>query len=603
MKNLNDNMILEKPDNLVELFESAVASFSNNIFFGTKNIETGEFNWVTYGDVGQRVSNFRSGLAHLNLPKGAAVGIISSNRVEWAVAAFATYGLGGRFVPMYESENYSTWEYIIKDATIKFLLVSSPAIYEQVKNLQDTIPTLENIYIIDTTGAQSMSHLESIGAKNLVPTILPASSDVAALIYTSGTTAEPKGVLLTHGNFVSNARAGYRRYINELDQNSVSLSILPWAHSYGQTAELYNWLFFGGSIGFMKSMETLADDFVKVRPTFLIAVPRVFNKIYAGIHQKMKEEGGLKLLLFKSSLKAARKYRLNEGRVGLGTKLMYWIGSKLVFSKIKERFGGRLMGSITGSAQMNEEVANFFADIGIYVYNCYGLSETSPAITMNSPELNRPSSVGTALEFIKIRIDKTLVDDQSEDGEIQVKGPNLMLGYHNKPEITKEVFTEDGWLKTGDRGKLDSDGFLYITGRFKEQFKLENGKYVFPSAIEEDIVLLPYIETAMIYGEGKPYNICIVVPDKAILQKTAELLDIKTDVDTLIHSPVVQEFVAIEIRKSLKEKYGGYEIPKKFIFTDTPFTVANGFLTQTLKLKRRMVVDKFKDQIAALYQE
>ena len=150
----------------------------------------------------------------------------------------------------------------------------------------------------------------------------------------------------------------------------------------------------------------------------------------------MEDEGGLKLQLFKSSLKAARKYRLNEGRVGLGTKLMYWIGSKLVFSKIKERFGGRLMGSITGSAQMNEEVANFFSDIGIYVYNCYGLSETSPAITMNSPELNRSGSVGTALEFIKIRIDKTLVDDQSEDGEIQVKGPNLMLGYHNKPEIT-----------------------------------------------------------------------------------------------------------------------------------------------------------------------
>lgn len=596
-------MTLEKPDNLVELFESAVARFSNNNFFGTKNIETGEFNWVTYGDVGQRVSNFRSGLAHLNLPKGAAVGIISSNRVEWAVAAFATYGLGARFVPMYESENYSTWEYIIKDAAITFLLVSSPAIYEQVKNLKDTIPTLENIYIIDTTGEESMSHLEAIGAKNFVPSILPVSSDVVALIYTSGTTAEPKGVLLTHGNFVSNARAGYRRYIHQLDQNSVSLSILPWAHSYGQTAELYNWLFFGGAIGFMKSMETLADDFVKVRPTFLIAVPRVFNKIYAGIHQKMEDEGGLKLQLFKSSLKAARKYRLNEGKVGLGTKLMYWIGSKLVFSKIKERFGGRLMGSITGSAQMNEEVANFFSDIGIYVYNCYGLSETSPAITMNSPELNRSGSVGTALEFIKIRIDKTLVDDQSEDGEIQVKGPNLMLGYHNKPEITKEVFTEDGWLKTGDRGKLDSDGFLYITGRFKEQFKLENGKYVFPSAIEEDIVLLPYIETAMIYGEGKPYNICIVVPDKTILQKTAELLDIKTDVDTLIHSPVVQEFVAIEIRKSLKEKHGGYEIPKKFIFTDTPFTVANGFLTQTLKLKRRMVVEKFKNQIAALYQE
>ena len=603
MNNKNSEMIIEKPDNLVELFESSTEKFANNNLFGTKNKKSGAFEWITYGDVRKRVNNFRSGLAHLKIQKGDAVGIISSNRVEWAVAAFATYGLGAKFVPMYESENYKTWEYIIKDAAVKFLLVSTPTIYDQIKQLKDKIPTLENIYSIDATGEQSMKHLESRGEKNFVPSQIPAASDIAALIYTSGTTSEPKGVLLTHGNFTSNAKAGYRRYSNQLDQNSVSLSILPWAHSYGQTAELYNWFFFGGSIGFMQSMETLADDFVKVKPSFLIAVPRVFNKIYSGIHQKMEEEGGFKLKLFNSSLKAARKYRIKEGKVRLGTKIMYSIGSKLVFSKIKERFGGKLLGSITGSAQMNEEVTSFFADIGISVYNCYGLSETSPAITMNSPELNRQGSVGSALEFIKIRIDKTVVDDHSDDGEIQVMGPNLMVGYHNKPKATKEVFTEDGWLRTGDRGKLDAEGFLYITGRLKEQFKLENGKYVFPSAIEEDIVLLPYIETAMIYGDGKPYTICIVVPDHAILRKTAELLKIKTEVEKLIHLPQVQEFVGIEIKKSLKEKYGGYEIPKKFIFSDEPFTVENGFLTQTLKLKRRLVLEKFKDQIETLYQE
>ena len=603
MNNKRTEMIIEKPDNLVELFESSTEKFANNRLFGTKNKQSGIFDWITYSDVRKRVDNFRGGLAHHNIQKGDAVGIISSNRVDWAVAAFASYGLGARFVPMYESENYRTWEYIIKDSNVRFLLVSTPAIYEQIKKLKDKIPALENIYIIDTTGEQSMNHLESIGETKIVTSHIPASSDIAAIIYTSGTTSEPKGVLLTHGNFTSNARAGYRRYINQLDQDSVSLSILPWAHSYGQTAELYNWFFFGGSIGFMQSMESLADDFVKVKPSFLIAVPRIFNKIYAGIHQKMHEEGGFKLKLFNSSLKAARKYRLNQGRVGLDTKMMYWIGSKLVFSKIKERFGGELLGSITGSAQMNEEVTSFFADIGISVYNCYGLSETSPAITMNSPELNRQGSVGSALEFIEIRIDRSMVDDLSDDGEIQVMGPNLMVGYHNKPETTKEVFTEDGWLRTGDRGKLDADGFLYITGRLKEQFKLENGKYVFPSAIEEDIVLLPYIETAMIYGDGRPYNICIVVPDHTILNKTAKQLNIKTEVDKLIHSPFVQEFVGIEIRKSLKEKYGSYEIPKKFIFADETFTVENGFLTQTLKLKRRLVIEKFKDQIEALYQE
>jgi long-chain acyl-CoA synthetase len=603
MKNRNSDFVLEKPDNLVELFELATKKFTDNSFFGTKDLKSGVFNWVTYGTIGKRVDGFRSGLAHLNIQKGDAVGIICGNRSDWAVSAFASYGLGARFVPMYESENYSTWEYIIKDANVKFLLVSSSKIYEQVKSLKEEATTLEHIYIIDASGKESMNHLETIGSANFVSSYIPSSSDIACLIYTSGTTSEPKGVLLTHGNLVSNSRAGFRRYSNHLDERSVSLSILPWAHSYGQTAELYNWLFFGGSIGFMVSMETLADDFVKVKPTFLIAVPRVFNKIYAGIQQKMKDEGGFKLKLFQSSLKAAREYRLNEGRVSMNTKLMYWVGSKLVFSKIKERFGGDLKASITGSAQMNDEVTEFFADIGISVYNCYGLSETSPAITMNSPELNRKGSVGSALEFIKIRIDKTIIDDNSEDGEIQVMGPNLMVGYHNKPETTQEVFTQDGWLRTGDRGKLDADGYLYVTGRLKEQFKLENGKYVFPSALEEDIVLLPYVESAMIYGDGKPYNVCVVVTDHAILRKTATLLNIKTDVDKLIHLPSVQEFVGIEIRKSLKNKYGGYEIPKKFIFSDISFTVENGFLTQTLKLKRRLVFEKFKDQIEALYQE
>ncbi|WP_066217657.1 AMP-dependent synthetase/ligase [Formosa haliotis] len=594
-------MVIEKPDNLVELFEISTEKFSNNRLFGTKK-QSGEFDWISYGEVRNRVDNFRGGLSQLHIKKGDAVGIIASNRVEWAVAAFAAYGLGGRFVPMYESENYRTWEYIIKDAAITFLLVSTPEIYEQVEHLIAEIPTLEYVYCIESDTEQSMAHLEALGEQHPVPSQIPAPSDIASLIYTSGTTSDPKGVLLTHGNFVSNARAGNRRYKSQLNESSISLSILPWAHSYGQTAELYNWLLLGGAIGFMQSMETLADDFVKVKPTFLIAVPRVFNKIYAGIHQKMEDEGGLTLKLFNSSLKAAREYRLKNGNVGLSTKLMYWIGSKLVFSKIKDRFGGQLKGSITGSAQMNEEVSNFFADIGISVYNCYGLSETSPAITMNSPEINRPGSVGSALEFIDIRIDKSMVEGNSDDGEIQVKGPNVMVGYHNKPEVTKAVFTEDGWLRTGDRGKLDADGFLYITGRLKEQFKLENGKYVFPSAIEEDIVLLPYVESAMIYGDGRPYNICVVVPDKEILRKTAQHLNIKTQVDKLIDSPLVQEFVGLEIRKTLKAKYGGYEIPKKFIFSEENFTVENGFLTQTLKLKRRLVLDKFKDKIDALYK-
>lgn len=594
---------IEKPDNLVEHFEIATEKFKKNKLFGTKNKQTGEYEWITYDDVRIRVDNFRGGLASVNLKKGDALAIIANNRVEWAVAAFATYGLGARFVPMYENEILKTWKYITNDADIKFLLVSNKEIYDQVKHLKDEVSSLEHIYIIEDDSNISMSHLENIGKEDPVASIIPKVDDIAALIYTSGTTGDPKGVLLTHGNFISNSRAGFRRYSNLLNETSRSLSILPWAHSYGQTAEIYNWFFVGGSIGFMESVDTLAEDLLKVQPTFLIAVPRVFNKIYDGIHAKMNEAGGIKKKLFDMSVSAAKRHREQKGKLGFGTKLKIKIGNKLVFSKIKAKFGGKLIASITASAKMNNEISYFFSDIGLPVYDCYGLSETSPAITMNSPELNKPGSVGSPLEFIEVRIDRSMVDDKSQDGEIQVKGPNLMVGYHNKPEATKKVFTEDGWLKTGDRGIIDKEGYVFITGRIKEQFKLENGKYVFPTALEEDIRLLPYVENAMIYGDGKPYNVCIIIPDCEVLKKTAETLKLKTEVDKLVHLPLVQEFMSIEIHKSLKGNYGNYEIPKKFIFTDENFTIENGMLTQTLKLKRRVVIEKYKEQIEALYQE
>ncbi len=592
---------IEKPDNLVDHFNIATDKFKNNNLYGTKNPKTGDYEWVTYGDVKTRVDNFRSGMASIGIDKGDSVGIIANNRLEWAVAAFATYGRIACFVPMYEKETLRTWRYIIEDADIKFLLVSTIEIYEKIKHLINEIEKLKNIYIIDSEGVSSMATLEKIGKEKPVALLIPKSSDLAGLIYTSGTTSDPKGVLLTHGNFVSNARAGNRRY-NILNESSRSLSILPWAHSYGQVAELYNWLFFGGSIGFMESVDTLAQDLVKLKPTFLIAVPRVFNKIYDGIVAKMNETGGMSKKLFDMAVNAAKLNREKNGNIGFFTKLKLNIGDKLVFSKIRSKFGGELVASITASAKMNNDISAFFADIGLPVYDCYGLSETSPAVTMSSPEMNKSGSVGRALELVNIRIDRSMLSDNSEDGEIQVKGPNLMVGYYKKDKETAEMFTEDGWLKTGDRGKIDKDGYLFITGRIKEQFKLENGKYIFPAAIEEDIRLLTFIENAMIYGDGKPYNTAIIVVNSELLEKTIDSFGLKAESEKPINSPEIQKFIGDEIQKNLKLKYGGYEIPRKFLFTDENFTLENGMLTQTFKLKRRVVLKKYLAQIEKLYK-
>jgi long-chain acyl-CoA synthetase len=595
---------LETPVNLVELFENGVKNFKDNPLFGLKNESGTALNWMTYGEVGQRVDNLRGGLVQKGIGKNDVVGFIGNNRPEWAIAAFATYGAGARFVPMYEAELESTWEYIIKDSGVKLLMVSKPEIYEKVIKFTKTIPDLEHVFVIESNGSGSMAELESIGEKHPVASAKPKKNDIAALIYTSGTTGEPKGVLLSHGNFTSNAVAGNRIYQDVLTADSRSISILPWAHSYGQTAELYNWMLVGGSIGFMESVATLGADLALIKPTFIIAVPRVFNKIYDGLWAKMNETGGAAKALFEMGVNSAKKKRelAAEGKSSFMVNLKVALADKIVFKKIRDKFGGRLTGALTASALMNVDISNFFTDIGIPVFDCYGLSETSPAVTMNCFSAFKTGSVGRPIDNVKVVIDKSVVEDGSDDGEIIVYGPNVMHGYHNKPEATRATMTVDGGFRTGDRGRIDEDGYLFITGRIKEQYKLQNGKYVFPGAIEEDIRLLPNIANAMLSGEGKGFNVCLIVPDFEVLAKYAEANGLPADPEQLVENQQVKDMLAAEITASLKKKYGGYEIPKKFIFMADDFSIENGMLTQTMKLKRRVVFEKYNQAIEELYK-
>jgi len=591
------------PVNLVALFENGVERFKDNPLFGVKNASKTDLNWMTYADVGQRVDNLRGGLVQKGIGKNHVVGFIGNNRPEWAICAFATYGTGARFVPMYEAELESTWEYIIKDSGVTLLMVSTPEIYGKVIKFTETIPTLEHVFVIESTGEHAMAELESLGEKNPVSSVQPDKNDIAALIYTSGTTGDPKGVLLSHGNFTSNAVAGNRLYKEQLKENARSISILPWAHSYGQTAELYNWMLVGGSIGFMESVATLGDDLALIKPTFMIAVPRVFNKIYDGLWTKMNETGGVARALFEMGVNSARKKRklAADGKSSVMVNLKVALADKIVFKKIRDKFGGRLEGALTASALMNVDISNFFKDIGIPVFDCYGLSETSPAVSMNCFSAFKTGSVGRPIDGVKVVIDSSVVEDGSEDGEIIVYGPNVMKGYHNKPEETRATMTADGGFRTGDRGRIDEEGYLFITGRIKEQYKLQNGKYVFPGTIEEDIRLLPSVANAMLYGEGKGYNVCLIIPDFEVLAQYAEQNDLPADPEQLIENEQVKSMIIAEITASLKNKYGGYEIPKKFVFIAEDFSIENNMLTQTMKLKRRVVFEKYHQAIEELY--
>lgn len=593
----------EKPDNLVALAESSFSTHARRPLFGTPDSD-GNYTWISYQEVKERVDALRAGLAKLGIASGDTVGVIANNRVEWAVAAFATFGLGGRFVPMYEKELVKVWQHIIRDSGTKVLFAANPDICEQVRSFRDEVPELAHLYLIDGTEGPNMEDLEAQGAQQPVDALHPQPQDVAVLIYTSGTTGKPKGVLLSHGNFTSNVIAGGERF-PEIGAESCSLSILPWAHSYGQTAELYNFIDKGAAIGFVRNVTTIAEDMAAVAPTFLIAVPRVFNKIYDGLQVKINETGGVAKKLFDMGLESAARNRAlhAQGRSAIMPKLKHALADRIVYSKIRQRFGGRLKGALTASAQMNTAVAQFFTDIGLPVFDAYGLTETSPAVTMNNRTANKPGSVGRPIKNVRVVIEPIDSNHAADEGEVVVYGPNVMQGYQNDPEATRKVMTPKGGFRTGDIGRLDEDGYLFITGRIKEKYKLENGKYVFPAALEEDIQLCPWVENVMIFGEGRSHNVCLVTPDFIKLIEWARTQGIDPSPKRLISDARVITMISEAIKDHLKDKFGGYEIPKKFILVEEPFSVENGMLTQTLKLKRRKVLDRYMDRIHAAYEE
>jgi len=595
---------LDKPDNLIDWWEESFNKFADRKLFGTKN-KNGVYEWVTRKEVNTRIDNLRAGLAKLGVNEGDAVGIIANNRVEWPVAAFATWGCLARFVPMYEAELVQVWKYIIADSQIKVLFVSNPEIYEKIKDFPKEIPTLKNIILIESDSDNSMAALEKKGAAKPVAPKSPKAEDVAELIYTSGTTGNPKGVLLMHMNFTSNSHAGLKLYPELYENDVVTLTILPWAHTFGQTAELFAIIRLGGAMGLAESAKTIINDIVSVKPTFIVAVPTVFNRIYDGLWNKMNKDGGVARVLFVMGIEAAKKKRelADKGQSDFITNLKFKLADKIVFKKIKERMGGRLIGAMTGSAAMNIEISKFFFDIGIPIYDCYGLTETSPGATMNGSLAYRLGSVGKAIDKVKIVIDNSVVEEGATDGEIIIYGPNVMKGYHNRPDDTKVALTPDGGFRTGDRGRLDKDGYLFITGRIKEQYKLENGKFCFPVSLEENICLASFVQQAVVYGLNRPYNICIIVPDFDVLLHYAKEKGLPTDIKTLVERQDIIDMISEAVTKQLKGKFGGYEIPKKFLILPEPFSLDNGTLTQTMKLKRKVVLDRLNDRIEALYKK
>ncbi|HEY8922790.1 MAG TPA: AMP-dependent synthetase/ligase, partial [Polyangia bacterium] len=440
--------------------------------------------------------------------------------------------------------------------------------------------------------------LAATGAR--VPLQRPTADDVAALLYTSGTTAVPKGVVLTHGNVVSNVSAVLG--LVPVAPRHRTLSFLPWAHAFGHTVELHGVLAAGASMAIAESIDKITDNLAEIRPTVLVAVPRVFLRVHAGVNALLAAKPRPIQWLARRGLEVARRATLGQRSTSL-ERLLGRLADRLIFSRIRRRVGGRLEFAISGAAALPKEVAEMIDGLGIPVYEGYGLTEASPIVSANVPGHRKLGSVGRPLPGVRVEIDRT-VTGAGEDGEIVVYGPNVMRGYHDRPAETRVVLTEDGGLRTGDLGRLDDDGYLYVTGRIKEQYKLTNGKYVSPGVLEERLKLSPFIGDVMVYGEDREHNVALVVPDLAAVRAwaRAELPADRQDDGRLLRHPLVIAKVAAEIEE-LSRGFRGYERIAAFSLLDEGFTQQNGMLTPSLKLKRRAIVARWREELDRLHAQ
>jgi long-chain acyl-CoA synthetase len=588
--------------NLPDLLAQSVKRFADKPRFGTR-VGENNWEWMTYGEWGKAVDEFRAGLASLGIGKGGVVAVIADNSPDWAIGAYATYSLGAFYVPMYEKQNADDWRFIIKDAGAQVLIVAGDHIAKKAGPLVDEIDCLQHMVNLKGPESEPTSYkaLRKVGAANPVPAADPDPEDLCGLIYTSGTTGNPKGVQLSHGNIISNVNA-MQTLLPMTDDRS--LSFLPWAHSFGQTLELHVLTSFGCSSAIVDDVNQLIPYMSEVKPTLLFSVPRIFNKVYDRLNKRAAASPPLRRALMTSAFENATKRRklAAEGKTSSWVEFKHNLFDKIVFSKVRDTLGGRLRFAFSGGAAISKEVAEFIDNAGITVYEGYGLSETSPVATANYPGNQRIGSVGKAIPGVTITIDTAAVGGEMGDqGEVLISGPNIMKGYHNLPDKTAEVIMADGAFRSGDLGRLDSDGYLFITGRIKEQYKLENGKYVVPAPLEEHLKLSGFINQVMIFGANKVFNVAVIVPDAETSMEWAKANGVSGELAEILENDRFKKVIEAELDKYSEGKFKGFEKVKKFRLIPDEFTTDNDMMTPSLKLKRRNVIKNYQSLIDEMY--
>lgn len=594
-----------EPLTLPDLFLRSVEEF--NLPNALNYKREGEWRSISSAEFVDRAELVALGLHTLGLRKGDRAAILAANSPDWTLADAGCQFAGVIDVPIYTTLANDSIRYIITDSGSRVFFLQDKATFERVREAVNGCSDLARFVLFDSSDTDderviSLSELTAAGAqlRDESPGLAEelrralASSDIATLIYTSGTTGEPKGVMLSHANIISNVVCASERYAFE--GRDISLSVLPLSHVFERTG-MYVYIRYGMCVYFAESIEKVPENLKEVRPTIFIGVPRIFEKVFERARLKAAQAGRVNEMIFDWAIDVAKEYASHtEAGIPIPISLAakHGIADKIVYAKLRDFFGGRLRFCITGGAALSDEIYLIFTGAGIAIMQGYGLTETSPVISSNNPEAFRVGTVGKPISGVQVRI--------ASDGEIEVKGPNVMLGYYHKPEATKDAFTDDGWFRTGDIGNLDSDGFLRITDRKKELFKTSGGKYIAPSPIEQMLKSSRFVNQAVLVGNERKFPAALIVPNFEMLASYAKLkeLDINIPEEFCSHPRIIDLFTRqIE---AITANLSNYEKVKKFALLQHEFTVEGGELTPTLKIKRRVIDERYRQLIDTFYQ-
>ena len=556
---------------------------------------TKEWIGVDWREAGERVARMREGFRREGLAPGERVAVMLKNSIHWIVADQGAFAHGLVTVPLFVDDRPDNVAFILNDADAKIILIDGEEHWKRLKTVRDQLGSLQRILTVKLVVDADEPRLKLLadwlpaapGSFERPPT---KGRDLATIVYTSGTTGKPKGVMLSHRNILSNVQSGLAVY--DVFSEDVFLSFLPLSHMFERTADYYLNVVSGASIVFSRAIAQLAEDFKIVQPTIIFSVPRIYERFLAAINEQLKKASPGKRKLFDLAVDVGwSRFEYQNGRGPWKASFLLWpLLKKLVADKLLARFGGRLRFAVAGGAALSPSVSKVFVGLGLPICQGYGMTEASPLLAVNLLDKNEPSSVGPPVPGVETRI--------GENNVLLARGPNIMMGYWNNPEATRAVLSEDGWLNTGDQARIDEQGFIHITGRIKEIIVMGNGEKVPPVDMELAIQMDPLFEQALVYGEAKPYLSAIVVLNDDEWARTAA--DAKID-PRLDGEGKSEKFLVQRIGKLIKS-FPGYAGIRKVAIAREKWTIDNGMITPTLKLKRNAIFQKYANAIDDMYK-